>query len=171
MKRSFLFFVLVSFFLGISNHPAHLAAQAKANMSGTWVLDKSRSGFGRFSKEAANAKITMKILHKEPTLKMTRTGSLNGEARSQSLTFYTDGRGETNPGLLGNSQAKSKTTWEGGKLVTHSWSTISVGSESVQLETLERRELSSDGKTLTVSVTATTPRGLDNLKLVFTRSA
>jgi hypothetical protein len=171
MKRSFLFFVLVSFFLGTSNQPAHLAAQAKANMSGTWVLDKSRSSFGRFSKEAASAKITMKILHKEPTLKMTRTGSLNGEARSQSLTFYTDGRGETNPGLIGNSQAKSKTTWEGGKLVTHSWSTISVGNESVQLETLERRELSSDGKTLTVSVTATTPRGLDNLKLVFTRSA
>ena len=151
--------------------PATSLAQAKANMSGTWVLDRSRSNFGRFSKEAANAKITMKILHKEPTLKMTRSGTLNGESRSQNLTFYTDGRGETNPGLIDNSQARSKTTWEGTKLVTHSWSSLSVGGESVQLETLERRELSSDGKTLTVSVTASSPRGIDNLKLVFTRSS
>ena len=170
MKRSFVFFILVSFFLSVNQQITALA-QAKANMSGTWVLDKAKSNFGRFSKEAANAKITMKILHKEPTLKMTRSGSLNGEARSQSLTFYTDGRGETNPGLLGNSQAKSKTTWEGEKLVTHSWSTLSINGETVQLETLERRELSSDGKTLTVSVSATSPRGIDSLKLVFTRSA
>src|ERR1044072_5124902 len=99
MKRSFVFFILVSFFLSVNQQITALA-QAKANMSGTWVLDKAKSNFGRFSKEAANAKITMKILHKEPTLKMTRSGSLNGEARSQSLTFYTDGRGETNPGLL-----------------------------------------------------------------------
>lgn len=163
--------MLFGLLLWIATPQADVAAQTKANMSGTWVLDKSRSSFGRFAKEAANAKITMKILHKEPTLKMTRTGSLNGEARSQNLTFYTDGRGETNPGLLGNSQAKSKTSWEGTKLVTHSWSTLSLGDESVQLETLERRELSSDGKTLTVMVTASTPRGIDNLKLVFTRSA
>ncbi len=171
MKRCFVFFILLNFLWAIPNQPAKAYAQTKANMSGTWVLDKSRSNFGRLSKEAANAKITMKILHKEPTLKMTRSGSLNGTARSQSLTFYTDGRGETNPGLLDNSQAKSKTTWESGKLVTHSWSTLSINGETVQLETLERRELSSDGKTLTVSVSATSPRGIDNLKLVFTRSS
>ncbi|MEW6127072.1 MAG: hypothetical protein AB1757_08535 [Acidobacteriota bacterium] len=140
-------------------------------MSGTWVLDKSRSNFGRFAKDAANAKITLRISHKEPTVRMTRSGSLNGESRSQSLTYYTDGRGETNPGLLSSSSAKSKTKWEGAKLVTHSYATVSMGNESIQVETIERRELSSDGKTLTVSVTATSPRGLENLKLVFSRSS
>src|SRR5689334_12090598 len=101
MKRRFLLLTLLIFFCGALSLLTNTFAQTKTNMSGTWVLDKSRSNFGRFSKEAANAKITMKILHKEPTLKMTRSGSLNGESRTQNLTFYSDGRGETNPGLLG----------------------------------------------------------------------
>lgn len=144
-------------------------AQTKPNFSGSWSLDKSRSNFGRLAKEAANVKITLKITHRDPELKMTRTGNLNGQGGSQSLTYFTDGRGENNPGLLNNTTASSKTKWEGARLTSRSLSSLSLNGQSFQLETIERRELSADGKTLTLSVIASSPRGIDRLKLVFAK--
>src|SRR5262247_3316146 len=96
-----IFFIACSIlFLTVTLNPTESRAQTKPNFTGNWALDKSRSNFGRFAKEAANIKITMKITHREPELKMVRSGSLGGAAAAQNLTYFTDGRGETNPGLL-----------------------------------------------------------------------
>lgn len=146
------------------------SAQTKPNFSGTWSLDKSRSNFGRLAKEAANVKITLKITHREPEVKMVRSGSLNGQGGAQNITYFTDGRGESNPGLLNNSTANSKTKWEGAKLSSRSLTSLSFNGETFQLETIERRELSTDGKTLTISIIASSPRGIDRLKLVFSNN-
>ena len=144
-------------------------AQAKPNFTGTWSLDSSRSDFGRLAKEAAAVKISLRITHREPDLKIVRSGSLNGQGGTQNLTYFTDGRGENNPGLLNNSTAQSKTKWEGARLTSRSLSSVTFNGQSFQLETIERRELSADRKTLTLSVIASSPRGIDRLKLVFTR--
>jgi hypothetical protein len=149
------------------NSPA--LAQAKPNFTGTWSLDKSRSKFGRLAKEAADVKLSLRITHREPELKIIRSGSLNGQGGTQNLTYFTDERGESNPGLLNNSTAQSKTKWEGARLTSRSLSSVFFNGQSFQLETIERRELSADRKSLTLSVIASSPRGIDRLKLVFTR--
>ena len=144
-------------------------APAKPNFSGTWALDKSRSNFGRLAKEAANIHISLKITHREPEVKMIRSGSLNEVKGTQNLTYFTDERGESNPGLLTNTTAQSKTKWEGTRLTSRSLSSVTFNGQAFQIETIERRELSVDGKTLTISIIASSPRGLDRLKLVFAK--
>jgi hypothetical protein len=147
-------------------------AQAKPNFSGNWALDLSRSNFGRLkSSQFNNAKMTLKISHRALELKITRNASLNGQTRNQNLTYFTDGRGETNPNLLTNEPMSSKTKWEGAKLISRSASSMSFNGQSINLEAIEKRELSADGKTLIITNTFSSPRGVDVVKLVFARSS
>jgi hypothetical protein len=160
-------FLLLSLILLTEGTPA--VAQTRPDFSGNWSLDKSRSDFGRLAKEAANIKISLKITHREPELKVVRSGSLNEQGGTENLTYFTDERGENNPGLLNHSTARSKTKWEGMRLTSRSLSSVTVNGQAFQLETIERRELSADRKTLTLSILASSPRGIDRLKLVFTK--
>ncbi len=173
MKRIAILFLLSCVILGIvENIGATNATQAKPNMSGNWMLDISRSNFGRLaSSQFSNAKMTLKLSYREPELKITRQASMNGQSRNHNLVYFTDGRGETNPNLLTNEQMGSKTKWEGAKLTSRSSSSMSFNGQSVHLEAIEKRELSSDGKTLTITNTFSSPRGVDVVKLVFKRAS
>jgi hypothetical protein len=173
MQRiSTLFFLLCLVLLNISNIEAGNATQAKPNLSGNWTLDVARSNFGRLAgSQFSNAKMTLKISFKEPELKIVRYASLNGQTRNHNLTYFTDGRGETNPNILTNEQMRSKTKWEGARLISRSSSSMSFNGQSVNLEAIEKRELSSDGKTLIVTNTISSPRGIDVVKLVFVRAS
>src|SRR5215216_5809102 len=89
---------------------------ARPDMSGAWKLDKSKSQMGRLGQgQMANAVITLTISHKDPELKITRKLSLNGQQQVQELGYFTDGRGETNPAAVGNTNIKTKTKWDGSK--------------------------------------------------------
>ena len=159
-------------FFQAANSEAGNPAQVKPNLSGNWTLDLSRSNFGRLkSAQFNNAKMTLRISQRGPELKITRYASLNGQTRNHNLTYFTDGRGETNPNLLTNEQLNSKTKWEGAKLISRSASSMSFNGQSINLEAIEKRELSTDGKTLTITNTISSPRGVDVVKLVFARSA
>jgi hypothetical protein len=113
-----------------------------------------------------------------------RRSNNNGEEFNNDSVFYTDNRGETNPsvfqmspGMGGPSQSsaksdelKSKTKWDGNKLVSQSSIRFVVMGNSVMLNVIEKRELSADGKTLTITTNFNAPTGSGGTtKEVFTR--
>jgi hypothetical protein len=167
-----LLLMLCATLLQVTGSEALNVTQAKPNMSGNWTLDISRSNFGRLaSSQFSNAKMTLKISYREPELKITRQASMNGQTRNHNLLYFTDGRGETNPNILTNEQMRSKTKWEGARLISRSSSSLSFNGQSVNLEAIEKRELSADGKTLLITNTFSSPRGVDVVKLVFKRAS
>jgi hypothetical protein len=148
------------------------AAKAKADFNGTWIIDKSKSDYGRFENNPiASADVTMTVALNEPEFHVARKMTLNGNEHAGEWVFYTDGRGETNPALLGgNNDLKTKTKWDGSKLVSKASISRRVRDENVNIDIEEKWELSSDGKTLTNSISMSGPRGTRAIKLVYTRA-
>ena len=62
-----------------------------------------------------------------------------------------------------------KTKWQGNKLISRAVSSMSFNGQAINIEAIEKRELSADGKTLTITNTISSPRGVDVVKLVFAR--
>lgn len=144
------------------NHP---------DLTGTWVLDKSKSDFGPFqSSPVVKADVTLVISHREPELKITRRASLNGRSETQELAYYTDERGEKNPSVFGKVGLESKTKWEGTRLVARSVvMRRSASGEPIRIESVERWQLSSDGRTLTQGISINAPFGTQSIKQVYNR--
>lgn len=173
MKRISIVVLLVAVALfSAAGVDAGKGAQAKPNLSGNWTLDVARSNFGRLgNSQFKNARMTLKISHREPELKIVRNANLGGQSRNHNLNYYTDGRGESNPNILSNEAMQSKTKWEGARLISRSSSSMSFNGQSLNLEAIEKRELSADGKSLTITNTISSPRGVDVIKLVFVKAS
>ncbi len=94
---------------------------------------------------------------------MRKTNSKGKESISERI-YYTDGRGERNSSPLQtalvrgglnqsdskSNEVKSKTKWQGHKLVSRSSTPLEVQGNRVFLEITETWELSEDGKTMTI---------------------
>ena len=77
--------------------------KARPDFSGRWELDRSKSEYGLFEdRPLAKAEATLVVTHREPELKFVRTLRLNGREETREFTYYTDGRGESNPGAFGS---------------------------------------------------------------------
>lgn len=147
-------------------------AKAKPDFNGDWMIDKSKSDYGRLSNNPiANADVALTIALSETEFHITRKMTLNGNERAGEWVYYTDGRGETNPALLGgNGDLKTKTKWSGSKLVSKASISRQRGEETFNVDIEEKWELSSDGKTLTNSISMSGPRGTQAVKFVYTRA-
>src|SRR3954465_14917035 len=89
------------------------------DFSGTWEIDRTKSDFGEFSERPlSKADSTLVIAHGDPELKIRRTLRINGQEEVKEFTYYTDERGETNPATIGVGEIKSKTKWDGDKVVS-----------------------------------------------------
>jgi hypothetical protein len=158
-------------------------AQSRPDFTGTWVRSLSKSKNNRWP--LGTALVTLTILHHEPEIKITRKSDLRGKETIIEGLYYTDGRGENNsarfqgvvslgvPGQTGEmrprpargSDTRSKTKWEANKLVSRWTFTTEVLGNWVDMDVTEKRELSADGKTLTI----TTSFGRPALTEVFDR--
>jgi hypothetical protein len=117
------------------------------DLSGTWKLDKSKGHYNRLSgpKTDADTDLILTILHVEPEIKVIRKLVREGQERPlPELTYYSDGRGETGYALVALLDGKSKSKWEGNKLVTKF-----TARGKVSYEVIQEWRLSDDGKTLT----------------------
>ncbi len=151
-------FILI-FVLGTSRaQQKQNTVKSKPDLTGTWLLDPSRSNVG----PSRTPDRPLKITHHDPELKITRMVEHNGQVTGQDLIYYTDGRGETNPTTMFlststdvNPQAhdkdvtKSKTTWSGNKLVTRSSLRSLIAGRALEFDIIDEWRLSQDGKTLT----------------------
>jgi hypothetical protein len=137
------------------------------------VLDASKSEFGRGSGgQGSDATGTLSVTMKDAEFRLSRTLKLSGQERKADLLYYTDERGETNPATFGAVEVKSKTKWQGSKIVSRATLSRTMPSgDSINFDIEETWELSEDGKVLTNILTANAPMGTRTVKYVYNRAA
>ncbi len=146
-------------------------AQEKPNLSGTWVLDKEKSdppGMGMGGRGGFSPDITLIIEHQEPVLKIKRIIKTERGEQVQELVYTTDGKENKNPGMRGG-EFRSKTRWDKGALVTKGTQTVESPMGTIDLEIIETRTLSEDGKTLVIETRTVTPQGERTRRQVFVK--
>lgn len=148
-------------------------AKARPDFSGSWVLDASKSEFGRGGGGAgSNVTGTMTVTMKDAEFRLSRKMKFNEQERTMDFLYYTDERGETNPGTFGPQEVKSKTKWDGSKIVSKaSVSRTMPSGDEVNFDMDEKWELSDDGKVLTDTLTISAPMGTRTIKHVYNRAS
>jgi hypothetical protein len=138
------------------------ASSSHPNLSGTWVLDVSKSDFGQMPAPESR---TDTIENDDASFKVTMnsTGGPMGD-RSITMTALTDGKTVSNWSVAGN-DAKSTAHWEGDTLVVHT--DVAVQDNPVSVTT--RYTLAPDGKTLNAEGHVSGPMGEGTTKLVFNK--
>ena len=149
-----------------------LAQDTKPNFAGEWTLDREKSEMGEPRPGAGGGggrgrgmgMGSFSITHDGDALVVKRKVEFQGEERTFESHYTTDGKENVNEGFRGSS-VKSKTHWEGAKLVTESVMETPNGTR----ETKEVRSLSPDGKTMTVEVTSKGGFGEGTRKMVYNK--
>jgi len=168
MKRLFVLLLGVFYLIVLANAQE---VEPRPNFSGTWVLDKERSGLDSsggqlrpsFDPEFPNMLI---IEHQEPVLKMKRIFTSSGKEEIKEITYTTAEEADKKSGIL-------KARWKRGKLETSHRETIRAGLV-VDVMTVESLRLLEDGKTLVIETRIHTRSGAGrtgelSLKQVFTK--
>ena len=112
------------------------------DLSGTWVFKSGQN---------PNNVASLRITQTEAAIEITESHKPKAQQADRVLTYYSDGRGESNPTSDGKSELKSRSRWEGETLTTL-FDSFSKQPDVVN----ERRDdwaLSKDGKTLTITTT------------------
>lgn len=177
MRNSFI--LAASFLLLLVAIP--ISAQTTPNYAGDWTLDKDMSELGERSRVKS---MTMNVSQTDKELTYERKaereaapeggggrgmggGRGPGGGEPGVMTFSLDGK-ETKA-KTGRGEAKLKAKADKGKLTLTTERNFEGPNGSISLTTVETWELSSDGKTLTVSSETKTPRGDQSQKMVFTK--
>jgi hypothetical protein len=144
------------------------AQEAKPNFTGDWTLDREKSEMGEPRRGGGGGRGrgmgmgSFSITQDGDTLVLKRKVEFQGEEKTFESRYTADGKENVNEGFRGNS-VKSKTHWEGAKLVTESVMETPNGTR----ETKEVRSLSEDGKTMTVEITSKGGFGEGTRKMVY----
>ena len=142
----------------------------KPNFTGDWTLDREKSEMGERDLEVVVAGdagwvwVRFRSRTMATHVVMKRKVEFQGEERTFESRYTTDGKENVNEGFRGNS-IKSKTRWEGTKLVTESVMETPNGTREIK----EVRSLSADGKTMTVETTSKGGFGEGTRKLVYNK--
>jgi len=146
------------------NNASKSKPKVRPDFSGTWVLDKSKSSLDPATKKNV-VDYVLTIIHREPEVRMARKYKEGGHEHSEELVYHTDGRPEfiTHAGRPG---PQVITRWRGDQLVRRSTSApdglnnmrpdnMRPGLERspIEISTKEEWKLSTDGKTLTRTIT------------------
>ena len=158
--------------------PLSAFSQGKPDLSGTWVLDESKSKIpGGLQDELSITAFV--IVHRDPEVRVTGKTNLGGIEQEQESVYFSDGRGEINEAK--GKSVESLTKWSGNKLVikyTIQFSVQWAGStRKGKMKVTESWELSKDGQKLTRTllrdISADVPAEIAqyrDIKMVFTRS-
>jgi hypothetical protein len=132
------------------------------NLTGTWVLDSSKSDFGPMPPPESR---TDTIEDNEPSFKLTvkETGGPMGDVNF-TMSVVTDGKTVSNWKIFG-SDAKSTAHWDGQTLVVQT--DTSMQEQPVNL--VSKYTLAPDGNTLAVDGHFSSAMGEGATKLVFTK--
>lgn len=154
-----------------------LAAQAKADFSGSWKMNMEKSdpmgggmgggGMGGSGMGGGGMGMGMAM----PVTIITQTAAkLTLETKmgenTRTLSYLLDGSESVNPGARGG-DSKSKVQWDGSSLVIHTESTFTGPNGAMTVTSKEVRSLSADGKIMTVVATRTTPNGEQTTRRVY----
>ena len=142
----------------------------KPNFTGDWTLDRGKSEMGEPRPGGGGGggrgmgMGSFSITHESEALVVKRKIEFQGEERTFESRHTTNGKENVNEGFRG-STIKSKTHWEGTKLISESVMETPNGTR----ETKEIRSLSADGKTMTIEVTSKGGFGEGTRKMVYNK--
>ena len=125
-------------------------AQAKPNFSGEWKLNVEKSNFGPMP---APEKMSMKIDHKDPSMKVSQSQSGPQGDMTFDASYSTDGKETSN--TFGPMTAKSTAKWEGETLVIDT--KLETGGGELTIK--GKWTLSADGKQMTNNSHIVSPQG------------
>lgn len=130
----------------------------KANYSGTWTLNESKSNLGE-NRFRMSLKITATQDANALNLERLSKGR-NDEDRITKEKYALDGTESENT-VFQTTVRKSKATWSAdGKILTiNSTMTFERDGEKTEMKSSESWKLSADGKTLTIDSSMTMPNG------------
>ena len=139
----------------------------KANFTGSWNLNESKSELGEFGSRFSARKI--KVEQKDDAIIITRT-SKNMEDQdvtsAETLTF--DGKTSETSGFF-NSKKKSVLKWaeDGNSFVISYTVVFERDGETTEIKGTETYTLSTDGKTMTSSTASSSPQGDFSMKAAY----
>lgn len=161
MKRILAITGLFALVLGMG-----MVSAAPSNFSGTWALDKSRSG--ELPRQLQNADIVWEVKQDDKQITVI-SPAMGGQ---QTAVFNLDGS-ETMANVEGRFPGKAarKAKWmnEGKTLELNTVLNANFQGNDVTITTVEHWELADDGKTLKVHRATESPRGKNEISLVFTK--
>jgi hypothetical protein len=153
--------------------PVMAFAQGKADFSGTWTLDEAKSdpapagrgggGGGGGGGGRGGGGTASKLVIKQAGGNLTVDRTLANGA--DTLVFKLDGSESVNK--MGQSEAKSKTTWEGNNLVITTQQQLQTPNGTFDIT--QKDVYNVQGGVLTVTTTRTTARGDTTRKLVYNK--
>ena len=144
-------------------------ASAKADFSGTWILDKTKS-----EGLPPGMDQTMTVVHTGDKLSLeTKLITEHGE-QVVADSYMLDGKeAEFTPKTPGGQSGKGKRTakWaaDGNGIEVHENSTFDAPEGSVDVQMTRVWTLSADGKTLKIDITAEGPNGKQQIKRTFVK--
>lgn len=129
------------------------APSPKPNFSGEWMLESQTDRKGGLVRQDPATSHRLMIDHNEPEIKFTFLSSDSSQAPVRSLSYYTDGRGETNesaalttnPGKVAAVTVKSKSKWQKNKLVVRGDYRQLLSGRAFEVKQDEEWELEDDG--------------------------
>lgn len=144
-------------------------AAERPSFAGTWKIDVPQStptaGGGRyFTQDAALSDVTLVITQTEGELVIDRQV---GDRAGRTVLRLDGVESEVEGPRGGRYTAKSR--WDGARIVTEGTQVRQGPNGEVEVHVTDVRELSPDGKTMTITTTIKAPRGANVRKLVFVR--
>lgn len=143
-----------------------IVSAAPSNFSGTWMLDKSKSG--ELPRGMQNAEIVWEVKQDDKQITV-QSPTMGGQ---QTAVFNLDGS-ETKADVEGRFPGKAtrKAKWmnDGKTLELHTVLNANIQGNDVTITTLEHWELAEDGKALKVHRVIESPRGTNESNLVFAK--
>lgn len=140
------FFVLL--ILLVASQFGFVSAQSElkqpTDFSGKWSLESTNGN------KVVGGKTTLIISQTGPEIKVVKEFSQGGTTQQRELTYYADGRGETNPSDSGGQTFQSVSSWKKNTLVIKfSLPTTRANNNVVANERIDEWTVSKDGQTLT----------------------
>jgi hypothetical protein len=173
-----------------------LGVDESVDLSGTWLLDKSRSDAPRMGREGLGGglpgtgfpghrgggipgggrpggrvlgDVTLVVEQTPQELKLTRTIAVDGNQQSFTQTFAMDGSESINPTPRGEGESRSNAAWKKQKLVIEGTQKVATPRGEMEVGFREEFSLADDGRSLVLETTRSTPKGQMSMKQVFTK--
>jgi hypothetical protein len=138
----------------------------KANYSGEWKLNESKSDLGQFGQFAVRS---IKAEQKAESIAITRTQpSFNGDDMTSTETLTFDGK-EVESTIFENSKRKATAKWsdDGKSLMINYTLLLDFNGQSMEIKGTDTWTVSDDGKNLTVMTKSTSAQGEFSWKAVY----
>lgn len=138
-----------------------------ANFSGTWKLNEGKSELGQFGTRGAAIKIVIKQTAETFKFVRTTTNGFDGNAMDITENIII-GKESENIGFA-NGMKISTLTWEAGEqsFKVNFLLKLDFQGQAMELKGNEKWEISTDGNTLTINSTISTPQGDFSTKSVY----